>query len=724
MNPSLRIWRLPAEIFNRFDTTLRRVLLVIGSLCTVLTVIVGFMTFFSELAVWKLYVSIGFTSTLAVIFYLSYIDEFLSQRFFVLFVILAGCCIKLMAQSPVGDYGYIFIYCSPLLSMVFLTPRDTKLIISVNTFVFLLLLIVTVQTNEAGLSALNNALFITHFALFVVLNYALPLSFREMASLDRTASNALIKENETLKARCEKLQRMFNESRQAKAIVNLQNGQLENVNESMKNLLDHAWQSRLFSALQGQRSAMENFEKVTLAIGAKNYRIESDRAYSPDLRTLTFIEETIQKTAPSDAVKQNTSIPNTAPMLDRNDLINSLSMISGANIATFKIEGADYTNHQSVERVESESIQQFIRRLRSSFPASPLARLSRRVFVVVFTDQNSAEIQSQCRQLVNQTFSRQTSAHHTCHVCIAHASGSPDMLHYIIDKSLDLVHKSRNHLAYSYIMDESQHAPVLQQRCKQVAMLIEKKQFKTVFRPFGHALNDLKGFETKTLLDIASNEKHLTDELVRIAKRMGQLATMTFYGLEQLCRTLSNLHQFEGLPDDFLSTIDLTATELQSEAFVHQFLKIINSYEVPPQAVAIAVSERALLEHWEQIRKHIRMLRSFGIRLALRDVSSHEETLSQLANAPVDYILLDSDIVIASLQHSNKNSPLNSISSLCSELNVRIIAQGVECNGEQEDPLHRFGHILRQCRHFEAGLTSTKAIELFQQSIPVQANSQ
>lgn len=719
MNPYLRIWRLPVEFLSRFNSTLRLVLLLIGSLCIIMTVIVGFMTFFDELATWKLYVSIGFTSTLAVIYYVSYIDEYLSQRFFVLFVILAGCCIKLMAQAPVDDYGYIFIYCAPLLSMVYLTPRDTKLIVSVNTLVFFLMLILGMKTNSAGFAAINNTLFITHFALFVVLNYALPLSFRDLTSIDRLASQALLKENLKLRENSESLERMFQASRQAKAIVNPENSQLEAVNESLKALLGHAWQNRLYAALERQRSAIKQFKPVIVNIGDRAFHIEIDHAYSPNLRTLVFTEDTAKKPTASSKVPLPSVVSNPSPMLDRDGLVKRLFALGESHMVTVKLERTSSMSDHSLESFDSRSIQKFILRLRESFPASPLARLSRHVFVVVFNNRTLADVHALCKKLMNSTSSRPRSGRDHFHVCISQANGSAEMLQHIIDKSISMVHGSKNHLAYSFILNESQYESALEQRSKAVALLVEQKKFLTVFHPFSNSNSTIKGVETHTILDLPEVDDSTQKELLRIAKRNGQHSKITIYGLAQACRVLSDLARADRLPGDFLATVNLSVTELQSEAFVNQFLMTINKYTVRTQNIAIAISERALLECWDRMRVNVKILRSFGVRLAIRDVSSHKEILGTLIDAPVDCILLEGDFVNACLQHRENVSPLHLINSLCSELNIRVVARGVECKSEEADLLRLVGDIHKQCRHLESGLTGNKTMELLQNSMSV-----
>ncbi|EAR07661.1 diguanylate cyclase/phosphodiesterase (GGDEF & EAL domains) with PAS/PAC sensor(s) [Reinekea sp. MED297] len=677
------------------------------------------MTFFEGLATWKLYVSIGFTSALAVIFYLSYVDEFLSQRFFVLFVILAGCGIKLMAQAPVDDYGYVFIYCAPLLSMVFLTPRDTKLIISVNTFVFVLMLIHTVQTEDAGIIALNNPLFFTHFALFVVLNFALPLCFRDLTSINRMASNALVNENLKLRGDIENLQRLLAQSRQDNDIVNLDNSQPKEVNKLLKVLLGQAWESNLKSALAQKRHALDHYEAATVTSGTRSHPIESDLAYSPALTSRPIPDKTIQKRTPQNDFEPVSASEATTALLNRDALIQTLSAVGEVYIVTLRLERPTAMNEVSAQSVDLSAINQLIQRLRDSFPTSPLARLSRHDFVIVFNDKNLAEVQSHCRQLVHQTISRSMSTKSHCHVCISLASGSMDMLHHIIDKSLDLVHQSKNHLAYSFIMNESQYTGELQQRCEQLALLIEQKRLKTFYRPFRDSTGNIKGVEANTLLDLPERDDSLNKELIRIAKRNGQIASISINGLEQVCRTIIGMAKGKRLPEDFLVTVNLSVAELMSESFIHQFIETLNKFPVRPENMAIAISERTFLEHWEEVRLSVQTLRSLGFRLAIRDVSLPNEIMPPLTDAPVDCILLDSDFVNASLQKPFKGSPLHSIGALCSELGIRLVARDVECSGDEADSLQRFGDLYWQCRQLEPGLSSAKTIELIQSSVSV-----
>lgn len=100
--------------------------------------------------------------------------------------------------------------------------------------------------------------------------------------------------------------------------------------------------------------------------------------------------------------------------------------------------------------------------------------------------------------------------------------------------------------------------------------------------------------------------------------------------------------------------------------------------------VVLEITERARLEQVDNVRTRIARLREIGYRIAIDDIGAGYAGLTSFAILEPDFVKLDMTLIRNVDQSRIKQKLIASFSSLCKELEIELIAEGVETDQEKE----------------------------------------
>jgi EAL domain-containing protein (putative c-di-GMP-specific phosphodiesterase class I) len=124
-----------------------------------------------------------------------------------------------------------------------------------------------------------------------------------------------------------------------------------------------------------------------------------------------------------------------------------------------------------------------------------------------------------------------------------------------------------------------------------------------------------------------------------------------------------NLH-----PSDFLDPMLYSDAELGQHA----------------TRVVLEVTERASLDHLDNLRTRVADLRGLGYRIAVDDLGAGYAGLSAFANLEPDVVKIDMSLVRDIESARTKQKLVHSLTQVCRELKMRVVAEGVETAAERD----------------------------------------
>ncbi len=178
------------------------------------------------------------------------------------------------------------------------------------------------------------------------------------------------------------------------------------------------------------------------------------------------------------------------------------------------------------------------------------------------------------------------------------------------------------------------------------------------------------------------------EAMLAYATRTGGLGTLSDWVLHQVLQVMQ--------VSDLRLAVNMPPTLLTSDAVVAELLlKPLAAHGISPDRLSLEITEDAVVEEGDSVLEAFHRLREHGFRLYVDDFGTGYSSLSYLVRLPLDGVKLDRSFV-TQLPHSDQaRSVVKGIVQLCRELDIELIAEGVESR-EHHEWLCRLGVTLAQ----------------------------
>ena len=130
-------------------------------------------------------------------------------------------------------------------------------------------------------------------------------------------------------------------------------------------------------------------------------------------------------------------------------------------------------------------------------------------------------------------------------------------------------------------------------------------------------------------------------------------------------------------PDVHLN-VNLSARELQEGRVVERLKELVTACGVDTHKINIEITETSYIEDPEEAMKVLRSLKDLGVQLWLDDFGTGHSSLSHLQHFPIDGLKLPGEFVKDCPGDKRCAAIARSIVNLAHELDLAVIAEGVE----------------------------------------------
>ncbi|MHC8307771.1 putative bifunctional diguanylate cyclase/phosphodiesterase [Pseudomonas sp. PB3P13] len=136
--------------------------------------------------------------------------------------------------------------------------------------------------------------------------------------------------------------------------------------------------------------------------------------------------------------------------------------------------------------------------------------------------------------------------------------------------------------------------------------------------------------------------------------------------------------------DELVLAVSLSSTQFGMPNLVTELRQVLERHGLQARQLEVEVTEEALMQHPEETRKQMRLLRNLGVRVALDDFGSGHCSLSLLRDLELDTVKFDKHL-IARLPTSARDAALvRHVIDLCRQFGILVIAEGVETVAQLE----------------------------------------
>jgi diguanylate cyclase (GGDEF)-like protein len=130
--------------------------------------------------------------------------------------------------------------------------------------------------------------------------------------------------------------------------------------------------------------------------------------------------------------------------------------------------------------------------------------------------------------------------------------------------------------------------------------------------------------------------------------------------------------------------VNVSAQQIRRRSFVEQVLAAAQACLGDGCGIDLEITETGLLHDVEGASRKLRELRTAGLRVALDDFGTGYSSLGLLSKLPVDLVKIDRSFITGLPQDKASVTLVSSVIGLASAFGLRVVAEGVETQGQLE----------------------------------------
>jgi EAL domain-containing protein (putative c-di-GMP-specific phosphodiesterase class I) len=162
---------------------------------------------------------------------------------------------------------------------------------------------------------------------------------------------------------------------------------------------------------------------------------------------------------------------------------------------------------------------------------------------------------------------------------------------------------------------------------------------------------------------------------IRLAERAGMIHALGAWVLQSACATASAWRS--RAPQPMTLSVNVSALQIDAE-FSGVIDRVLKQSGFPANRLELEITESALIANPALTIEHLKTWKQLGVRIAIDDFGTGYSSLSYLSRLPVDRLKLDRSLVHQMTLDRKSAAIMRSIVSLGAELDLEVIAEGVE----------------------------------------------
>jgi diguanylate cyclase (GGDEF)-like protein len=212
------------------------------------------------------------------------------------------------------------------------------------------------------------------------------------------------------------------------------------------------------------------------------------------------------------------------------------------------------------------------------------------------------------------------------------------------------------------------------------------EEFEMYFQPIVHMHNDsLCAAEALIRWNHPKKGMLSPDAFIPLSIKAGLLSQITWWVLDNVCSQIVKWKKLNCWNLEYIS-INVNAQQLIENNFAVEFLYRLNKYGINTEDIVIEITERSLIDNFDNTQGVINELRSHGIRCAIDDFGIGYSSLSYLKKLSFHTLKIDREFVKDIEFNPEEITLVSTILDIGRQFNYNIVIEGIE-DKKQKDLL-------------------------------------
>ena len=178
-------------------------------------------------------------------------------------------------------------------------------------------------------------------------------------------------------------------------------------------------------------------------------------------------------------------------------------------------------------------------------------------------------------------------------------------------------------------------------------------------------------------------------EFIPLAEDTGLIVCIGYWVIKTACDTLKKWNSLSLGNQNFSMAINLSINQLNESEFINTVAKIIIDSGINPTQLEFEVTERIILKGNDVGERNLEDLKKLGVKISIDDFGTEYSSFMNIKKLSIDKIKIDMAFIQGLNINKKDNVIVNSIIALSHDLDLSVIAEGVETK-EQLDYLRYF----------------------------------
>lgn len=197
--------------------------------------------------------------------------------------------------------------------------------------------------------------------------------------------------------------------------------------------------------------------------------------------------------------------------------------------------------------------------------------------------------------------------------------------------------------------------------------------------------NRIVGFESLLRWNNPNYIDKPIQQVVELAEQKGYMLDMAKIIIDNTFELAKKLEKY-----NVSISLNLSPIQIIQAGFVSELVSKFEEYDLKEGNIALEITETFLMRNFMLVNEKLKILKRAGFKIHLDDFCTGYSSMKYLKDLPVDSIKIDQEFI----KHVNTNkvnkSIVSCITDLAKELNLEVIAEGVE-NSSQRDTIKKIG---------------------------------
>lgn len=163
---------------------------------------------------------------------------------------------------------------------------------------------------------------------------------------------------------------------------------------------------------------------------------------------------------------------------------------------------------------------------------------------------------------------------------------------------------------------------------------------------------------------------------IPLAEEIGLIKPITEWVLYTACRQATAWNR-QGLPP-LRMAVNISARHFRDRDLAHSLSTILQATGWEAHWLNLEITEGVVMKNDEEVERILAELHDMGIGIAVDDFGTGYSSLSYLKNFLIDYLKIDRSFISGIPSNPNDVTIAKSIIAMANNLNIRIIAEGIE----------------------------------------------